>query len=240
MVVRISFLLAFCFYSVDGSSQVPLRVQNNFTFCFDTTKNFIRTKLKFNGYYVKSEPFLRPRYDIKSGITNYELDTLYSNIIFFSNGLFAREFQQLVCNKCSSTDDKMRYFYNFDSSLCNYNDLFYNSFRWGVYTIEDNLIKTQSLNRQIWPNPYWYLVEVWYLIDSNLAIRSVYAKDLIEGKELVNEKNSDNVHYFINASLKIPPYTWLQNEKWFWCDAKQYDAWRKQYDQWKMRNKNKK
>lgn len=84
-ILGLYLLLLFCCSSC--SSQVPLRVKRNFTFCFNPATNYTNSKIQIKGYYVSVEPFERPHYDIKTGKkVSSALDTTYTNMIFFSNG----------------------------------------------------------------------------------------------------------------------------------------------------------
>ncbi len=64
-ILGLYLLLLFCCSSC--SSQVPLRVKRNFTFCYNSATNYTNSKIEIKGYYVSVEPFERPHYDIKTG-----------------------------------------------------------------------------------------------------------------------------------------------------------------------------
>jgi hypothetical protein len=95
--------------------------------------------------------------------------------------------------------------------------LFYNGFNWGLYTIHGDTIKTQSVNRQPWYNPYWYLVEIWYQIKEDGTLVQVYGKGLITKAEFAPSRDDNIPFVFIETDLEIPSDTWLKKQKWFWC-----------------------
>jgi hypothetical protein len=147
-------------------------------------------------------------------------------MMFFADGIFVREFEQLICNSCADLDDKIQYLRNLENNKEGKVSLFYNSFVWGVYKIEGNTVKTQSTNRQSWPNPYWDLFEQWYLIKENGTLELVYTKNLIDGRYSSEKQNTYDTYDFIETNLNLTSDTWLKNEKWFWCDEEQYKKWK--------------
>lgn len=225
MVIRLILCMCVLYCFTACSSQVPLRVRKNFTFCYDSIINYSNSIARLDGYYVKAKPFERIQYDWKTGNKVGAIkDTIYSNIMFFNDGVFVKEFQQLICNNCKGVEDKTSYLKSLENNEHSKTDLFYNGFKWGIYRVEGDIIKTQSVNRQSWPNPYWYLVEVWYKISDDRLIE-IYSKDLIDDEELVIKV--DNIPFdFIETGLILPSNTWLKKEKWFWCDEEQYKEWK--------------
>ncbi|GAB4450519.1 MAG: hypothetical protein OHK0036_09350 [Bacteroidia bacterium] len=205
-----------------------MRVKKNFTFCYDPLTDYSHSKLNFKGYYVRVIPFERPHYDWKTGKKiGSTKDTIYSNMLFFDNGLFVRRFKQVGCGNCDIKSNT-EYLWDVKNNKQPSTDLFYTTFVWGLYKIEGNIVKTQSVNRQSWPNPYWYLVEIGYEITDGNTLVQLYSKDLIENKELSPNSDDTIPFQFIETNILLPSDTWLKGEKWFWCDKEEYKKWKRE------------
>jgi len=106
------------------------------------------------------------------------------------------------------------------------NDMFYNAFVWGLYVLNGDTLKTQSVNHQSWPNPYWNIFEQWYLIENQKALVLLYSKNLLDGKESSIEPLLNETYYFKEGNFELESKPWLKNEKWFWCDESEYKKWK--------------
>jgi hypothetical protein len=207
---------------------VPLRVRKNFTLCYDSSTNYSNSKIKLNGYYVNIEPFERPHYDLKTGEKKGStLDTIYTNIMFFSDGLVIRGFNGLNCGNCDIFSNSQLLF-DVSQNKKLETESFYNGFNWGIYTIEGDTIKLHILNHPPRFNPYWHLFEQWYLINNDGSLSPIYSKNLIDGRVSALASITRDTFKFIETNIILPSDTWLKKEEWFWCDKEKYRAWKKE------------
>lgn len=210
------FYLLMLFFFSSCISQVPLRVKRNLTFCFNPAADYTNSKIQLNGYYVSVKPFERPHYDIKTGKkVSSTLDTIYTNMMFFSNGLVITGFTGLNCGNCD-IESNIQFLIDVSQNKVSETKAFYNGFNWGVYKIDGDTIKMQCVNHQYWSNPYWYLFEHWFLINEDGSLLPIYSKNLIDNT-ILNEKPIKSIYNFIETNIQLPSDTWLKNEEWFWC-----------------------
>jgi hypothetical protein len=167
---------------------------------------------------------MRPIYDIKTAKKlAEEPSTLYSNIMFFRDGIVVINFEYLIDN----VNDNYDYLNRLIDKDKLGDDLFYNQFHWGTFRIEGNIIKTQFLNRPATKFVSWYLVEKWFEIKEDNSLVAIYKKSLTRN-EVGTLTDSEKFPYiFIETNLELPSETWLKKESWFWCTKDQYEAWRK-------------
>ncbi len=217
---RLVFYISVVFLMNSCSNYVPPRVKKDFTYCFNPALDYSNSKVKFNGYFVKTIPFQRPIYNNNN--TTYELDTIYSNIMFFKNGIFVERFKQLGCGNCDIAENT-QFLMEINQDNVTATTSFYDRFNWGIYLVNLDTIKTQSVNHQTWPNPYWNTVEVWYKIVDNETLVEIYGKNLSDNRKLPSFPSDSISYHFIETNLSIKPDTWLKKEKWFWCDEKEFE-----------------
>lgn len=224
----------FCFSLLNScKGQVPLRVKENFSECYNFQDKYYDTKIKFSGYYVNVEPFERRHYDSKTGkMFGTTLDTIYANIIFFSDGLVVTGFSGLNCGNCD-IETNSQFISDVSQNKVPEKDSFYNGFNWGLYRIFGDTIKIQVVNHPPRFNPYWYLFEHWYLIKKDGTLFPIYSKNLIDDKVL--EKTETTISYrHIETNILLPSETWLKKEKWFWCNE---EDWRNYMDSINIKSK---
>lgn len=213
------FSLIVCF-GYTCNSQVPLRVKKNFKFCYDHTINYSQSFIKYNGYYIlKHPPFNVVNYDNRGKQIDYSVDTTFSTIMFFQDGV-------LVCGNTETHRAyyEIDYLKKIEQQIQPETKQFYNAAYWGIYKIDGDTIKLQYISHQPWLNPYWTLIEVWYkMLDEN-TLKLVYAKDYMH----VNKTRDESIIAieFVRTDIILPSDTWLKSEKWFWCDEKQYKQWK--------------
>jgi len=216
----LSIIGLFFIFSACGF-RVPSRVKKNFSFCYDSTTYYSNSKLNFNGYYVSSSLFDSPLHDWKTGKTTYEKVTLHSNIMFFSDGIFINSF--IGGNDIASSS---LFLENVSKNIKLETDIFYNKFKWGMFKIEGDTIKTQFVNRPSLLIAYWHLIEIWYKIRDGNKLEEIYINNSIENKELDQNSKTIEPFDFIETNFKLNSNTWLKNEKWFWCDDNEYKQWK--------------
>ncbi len=223
---KLILYLLLLFFCSSCSNYVPLRVKKNFTFCFNPATNYTNSKIQLNGYYVSVEPFERPHYDIKTGKqVSSTLDTLYTNMMFFSNGLVVTRFMGLYCGTCD-IESNSQFLIDVSQNKVSETRAFYNGFNWGVYKIDGDTIKLQCVNHQYWPDSYWHLLEHWFLINADGSLVPIKVKDLI-GNKVLNEEPIKPVYKFVETNIQLSPDTWLKNKEWFWCNKEKFKAWKK-------------
>jgi hypothetical protein len=219
------YLVAFVLM-LSCSAQVPNKVSDNFTFCYDSATYFSNSPVLFNGFYFSETIIERTIYSYKKNVKEYnEIDTIYENIAFFKDGVFARGFKAMGCGNCDSelTAKLLLDVQNGNKSERNY---FYNGYFWGLYKIKDDQIIAQCVNNQTWPDPYWSLLEFRYRINDDNSVQLESFKELIKGKEYQLSSDNRKIFKFYETNNSIPSNTWLKNQKWFWCDEKQYNEWK--------------
>ncbi len=153
------------------------------------------------------------------------MDTIYTNMLFFPDGLVVTGFTGLNCGNCD-IESNNQFLKNVSQNKQPETSLFYGN-NWGIYIITDDTVKVQVVNSQSWPNPYWYLFEHWFLINADGSLSPIYSKNLIDNK-ILNENPIKPIYKFIKTKIQLPSDTWLKKEEWFWCDKEEYKAWKKE------------
>ncbi|HRP91178.1 MAG TPA: hypothetical protein PKX92_14205 [Edaphocola sp.] len=196
-------------------------MKKNFTFCYDNATGYSHSTIKLNGYYVNIEPFERVQYDNKTGTKiSSVIDTIYNNILFFSDGVVVIGFGGLNCGNCEIQSNN-QFLSDISQNKPEEAESFYNGFNWGIYKIDRDTVKLQVVNHPPKFNPYWHLFEYWYLINKDGTLQPIYSKNLIDGRLSKKNQRHPQTYQFIETNLHLKSNTWLKREKWFWCDEKQ-------------------
>lgn len=216
MMLRLCSLLILHFTIIEVHAQVTLDAIKNFTYCYESTLEYTNSVLNYKGYYKRSVPYMRPIYDKKTGARISEEPTiLYSNMMFFKDGVVVSGFQFLIENR----EDNYDYFVRLRSKKQLLDDLFYNSCDWGVYRIEGDIIKVQFFSPPF-KFSRKYLVEEWFKINEDNSLVVIYKKSLTRN-EVMDLNESDKIpFYFLFTNFELPSDTWLKKQEWFWCDVK--------------------
>lgn len=219
--IKVLFIVSALFLSA-CASYVPDRVISNFTYCYDSTINYSNSKIKLNGYYLRKEHYVRSIYDKNTGsVIDQIQDTFYNSVIFFKDGVFITEFGGGKCSSCNEelSSGRLR-----DVAKNKHPETisFYNGSVCGLYRIEGDTIKTQSVNHQTQLNPYWYLLEKWYIIVDSNTIVQCYTKNLIDERGGFSNPNKRLPYRFIETNIELPSDIWLKKQDWFWCDKKNH------------------
>ncbi len=106
---------------------------------------------------------------------------------------------------------------------------FYKSYKWGVYSILNDTIKTQYLMHAARMTP-WYGGQKWFLIKNDQTLQLIFSGDInnMDGKAIergIGYVNRASLANFIPLKNIPPPSGWLKKEKFFWRnneDWKQY------------------
>ncbi len=224
MVVRFKLCLFFflaCFCH-SCNSQVPLRVKKNFKFCFNPTVNYSQSGIKLNGYYIlKKPPYKVVNYDNRGSKIEYSVDTTFSTIMFFQDGVFV-----LGDTKTNRTFYEIDYLKKVEQQKLPEYEQFNDGYYWGIYKIAGDTMKLQYISHQTLLNPYWVLIEVWYkMLDEN-TLKVVYAKDYMHENKSRDESSISLE--FVRTDITLRSNTWLKSEEWFWCNEKEYKMWMEQ------------
>lgn len=202
------------------SCGVPKVIQENFDCYYDKTTLNYDSFINTNGFYV-----------IKDS-TNYP--PFYTTILFQKDGIV---FSNLMNSFTYNGDDYINYlkYYRYQLVVDNTPT--------GIYSISNDTIKVQSVNNPTHPK-VWGASEVYYkIIDRNTLVE-------IDARLLHKHTSDDSVRFnstrkYIKKSeakfVKIenmPEFNcWLKEEKWFWCNEKD---WKEYMDSLKLKKKKKK
>lgn len=171
--------------------------------CYSIKKQNNNT-LKNDGYYEFADPMLH--------ITKATIQ----RVIFYNDGFCISNFEP---NYYEETKNKYFGFYRRGTYF-------------GNYEISHDTIKAhfvESPGGMSWGNKF-----IWYkIIDSN-TIKEIAFKyrepiqnnDLQKYDNLPYRKNISSGKFVKHETLPNPDKSWLKNEKWFWCDEKQYKQWK--------------
>jgi hypothetical protein len=228
------FILAVCL----NSCGIPKKIIKEFDSVYtDTTLNNIPIKL--NGYYSMISRFERPVFNGNNFNSKYEkvIDTTYSNTIFFNDGIFISDFENLAHrsdNNYSEVDSLVRSLLLKDKEA---SESFYKYWKWGIYKVEDGFVKMKWVNHPPKFNPYWYSYEVWFkILDSNSLKKLCYRQLYLEPKDTnfiyTRDDDSEILTIFMgneNISKLTSANCWLKQNEWFWADKKAYKAYMKEY-----------
>lgn len=104
---------------------------------------------------------------------------------------------------------------------------------WGSYYIEKNIVKTQYFSPPITVS--WDRDEVWFELMENHRLKvigrtwdKILSKSDLD-KYQQNNRNTDAVlsQFTKYNTLPDPNKSWLKKRKWFWCDKKEYQVWKR-------------
>lgn len=201
-------------------TRVPMTIRNQFSFCYEANEAELN-RFNIQGYY-------RVLHVKKKFSKNFELeyDTTFANLLFFNDGTFASEFYNNI--------DDMEHLFN-EISKHGKNSDFFRTGYWGVYIIDGDTLKTQSINHPSALSSTWHAVERWYKIVDMETIRIIGAKKLGtstgETKTTMSfNRRADEIFWeakFIPQEILPSSDSWLKDEKWFWCNEENYKAWKK-------------
>ncbi len=181
-------------------------------YCFKNQSSRLTEKIRLDGYYTYNNKYNYSVNNTKLSKNNGQ-GSGQINIMFFSNGLALHEFiienDVILYGKPSS------------------------------YTLKGDTIKLLSSNRPPSAPVHSLRYDSFKIINDTTLDYLGFSND----KELDSERmivflndsligeNTLGVYsnaHFINSSITFDQNTlWLKKKKWFWCDKKYYESWRK-------------
>lgn len=221
VIISFAFILNSCAYQ-----KVPITVKQTFSYCIMNDSLYNNNKFDLTGYY---EFF---RY-IKNENNEIILkDSTSSNrYFFFKDGTFMI-IRHPKRNLESNFEEMISYVKQGKKHPGYYNT------DWGAYRLFGDTIKAQYMNhKSFMAENRMYLFEEWFFIQNYNTIQHVGGKYLVayNGGELVVNKKPGFIDKYSSIQLKPatfvpvknipPPNSWLKNEKWFWCNEKDYMEW---------------
>lgn len=217
---------------VMSSCGVPRYIQQNFTICYNGEDTGIESLLDIHGYYVSLDSS-RMRYPPHKP---FEL-----NLMFFKDGMFLYNFggiepvghpfignQRLI--------DIPQYFQKIvtDTISTKYGirKSFSTSFYWGIYKISGDTIIVQQINNPS-PPKSWAAYEMYFKIVNRTTITPIAQRGLFDRNNskvwpYSQEKQQSKTARFVYVDTIPESYSWLKGEKWFWCNEKDWEAYKKQ------------
>ncbi|OFX87138.1 MAG: hypothetical protein A2W99_07310 [Bacteroidetes bacterium GWF2_33_16] len=180
----------------------------SFTYCFNNEYTGLDTLINLNGLYY----LIRPG-SIEKPDNQIDLNTEYPICAFFKNGLFVYNPSKDLLNIINKeTKPKI-------------------SGNWGIYKIENNIIKAQFVSPL--GQMSWTKGEGWFRIldRNNLEVISFVGSGTIQEKDTVKNYSKPKgkyIYHFIKFENLIEPEIWLKEEKWFWCNESEYLDYKKQ------------
>lgn len=237
-ILKLGMATIFILYGSISFAGPPRSIIDAFSFCFNNRETGIEKHIDINGFY--------------RGYTLIErgnrIDSVFTNYIFYSNGLFVTEFRdwngkrnetELKNNlkigiKDKSIGDRID---NISVSLKEiFNDrtieeaqYFYNS-TWGVYKICGDTIKVQYIYKPIRGElTGWKASELWFrIIDRNhieyideypLTIKGNKANTCSQNRiNPQNKKKLSQIKLVCTTPTPKFDFSWILREKWFWCN----------------------
>ncbi len=183
---------------------VPKRVIKDFTYCFDHKVTGIDSLMNIKGFYYLINKEQPHKIDPK--------ETPLKAFIFYANG-FAMTKHPTAWLK-TNMDDKYSFF--------------------GIANLVGDTIKVQFLGSPRGMSVDKY--EVWFKILDRRTLKMIYQGD---GKYLTNKDieqfNLNTFYQKYGTIYKFYPLkrvpriskTYIINKRWFWCNEKDYKAWKK-------------
>ena len=187
------------------SCGVPKVIQENFDCYYDKTNTNIDSLINTNGFYV-----------IKDS-SNYP--PFYKTILFQKDGIFFSNLNNSVTNNGGDYINHLKYYTK---------QLVGERTSTGTYSISNDTIKVQFINNPT-PPKVWGAYEVYYkIIDKNTLVE-------IDAKLLHRHTADDSVGFYLSKKYikksaakfvnieNMPEFNcWLKEEKWFWCNEKDW------------------
>ena len=206
MLIRNRKNLMFLIFLI-SSCYTPKYIKDSFNgtkYCYYPQQKVRDSMLRTNGYYQFKE--IRESYHryTVNGKWTYKIDTQYTNIVFYKDGLLINDY---------FTD--------------------YKGGSWGRFIIDNDIVKTLAMYEPGGMTSYFR--ETWFKLINKDSLVFLCSKP--DGKmtdEDVNQyqlkKNKRNITFYrFVPSDSIPDANncWIKQKKWFWCDEKQYELWKK-------------
>ena len=220
------FLLLLCLSSCSSYFFIPNYIIEGFDLCYNKDMQN-STSFNIDGYYRLQ------RIKISDGLNKnktHSPDTSFLNMMFFNDGVFLYNFEDVNFKRreIDPTSNINLYFKEITNDSIQ-DVLFRNSFKWGLYKIINDTIKTQITNHPPKIAATWSAWEIWFkVIDENTII-------MIDIKPINTPENSNNyIKYYQNEAKTVDTATfihlsnipssdcWLMKEKWFWCNEKDW------------------
>lgn len=219
----ITFVL---FISSCTYQRVPTAVKQKFSYCISNDSSKINSNLDLNGYYE----FFKYKIDEKGQFVIRD-STSTNRYLFFNDGTFMI-IRHPKRNLEGTFGEMIAYANNHKKHPGYYHT------DWGAYRIYGDTIKTQFMNHKTTlEENRMYLFEQWFLIIGYRKIKQIGGKYLVAfegGKQVRDEKSGVIEEYeairtqmaeFVPIINLPPPNSWLKNEKWFWCNERDYINW---------------
>jgi hypothetical protein len=223
LLISISFVSCNLVYH-----STPQYIKDGLDYCYLKGNNGIKSLINIEGYY---------EYEIS--FKNSE-DKVQRNLMFFEDGIYCEGF--FNTSIYNNSPEFKRNLDSYFKEIAKYDSLgersaFYELFSWGLFTINLDTIKVQTIERPVKGSSdrFWYAHEIWYKVIDENSIIEIYRKPIHK----INESQKNNFDYYQNnmiyGSSKFHPIekkpklsAWIKYEKWFWCSEQDYLKWMKE------------
>jgi hypothetical protein len=226
-MVKLKFIILITILLLFNSCKSPYivrdpEIKSKFTNKFGGSNTNIADHIRIDGYYqaYRVAPFGQP------GTDSYkELDTTYSNCVFWENGLFfSFGFKHDAGNKEEiSLNLKDNIPISREGRIKGV---------WGIYRIENKIIVVQTLTQA--GMSYHSLRERQFEIIDNQTIKLISLRPLQErdikayGENPWAEKRNEYLMYNFNKAVSLPePVSWLKELEWTWENKADWENYMK-------------
>ena len=202
---KILIILLFSLITQSCSS-VPKEIKQKFGICYIGRDTDIESYIDINGYYSSSGQ---------------------SGMVFFEDGMFAA--QIYINPEIHASDTCVNFIY---ATTWVYKNKTGNSSGYfkGMYWIEGDTIKIRYLGQTGGRFTPWIFSEVWYKIIDRQTLKIIYEKPLLDMdaryvqtiEEWQRERKRSLVRFHCADSIPDSDYSWLKEEKWFWCNEQDW------------------
>ncbi len=207
---------------------VPKHIKQGFTYCYYKSETNIKKLINVEGYFV-----------------NNTQNSSSLAFMFYEDGTFLYEFFDVDEGRREKGKSNISLYFQeiIDDTTGKVSTSFNKWFKWGLYIVDGDTIKTQYVNHPLSISPNWSAWEVWYKVIDRNTIIEIYSKPIhyMTASDWKNwEKNKKQREKTIVPSKLIPvkekpvPDCWLKREKWFWCNKKD---WRNYMDSVKTKRR---
>lgn len=208
--------------------KVPSSVKQKFIYCINEHDSSENSKFDLSGYYE----FFRYKKDTNGKIVLKGDSSSSSRYLFFKDGTF-----MIIRHPKRNLESDFEAMISYEKQSKKHPG-YYNS-DWGAYRIFGDTIKAQFVNHlSVMAENRMFLYEEWFLIINYTTIKRIGGRPLVafDGGKQIKDDNAGYVEkyneersqpaLFVKVKNIPPPNSWLKNEKWFWCNEKDYLNWR--------------
>jgi len=206
----------------------PQPVLDEFTLCYANNEILNNENLRFDGYYNEKQ-ILKTFSLPDSSLTR--IDTIYRNIILFTDGIVNMSLGDSNLARRKEGETNIQLYIDELGADHNLREVFLKSKEWGVYSLKNDTLRVQYFNHPAKLAP-WYAIDVWYKIGSPDIIRRIDSRimGISEEERIIRESNTtfsfeiiENMPLTFMPLETLPPSDcWLKDQKWFWCNEKDW------------------